>query len=88
MTILSNSKIVLGNVPGFSVNKMDKSYMLTQFWERGWVKNNAKIAKQILKRMFFMQASIFVMRCLNKKKFFVSLSIFCDIILVHIKQNS
>ena len=37
MTILSNSKIVLGNVSGFTMNKRDKSYMLNQFWENGLV---------------------------------------------------
>ena len=70
MTILSNSKIVLGNIPGFSVNKRDKSYMLTQFWETGWVLKQCENSKQNWKHVF-MQASIFVMRCLNKKKFFV-----------------
>ena len=89
MTILSNSKIVLSNVRGFSVNKRDTFYMPTKFLERGWVSKQCTNSKTSMETHVFMQVTIFVMHCLNKKKFFVSLSTLCDIILVlvHIKQN-
>ena len=37
----------------FSVNKRDKSYMLTQFGRGSGSKNIAKIAKQVWKQTFF-----------------------------------
>ena len=52
MTILSNSRIALGNVPGVSVNKRDKSYIFIQFLEGGGSKNNVNIAKQLLKTIY------------------------------------
>ena len=53
MSILYNSKIVLGNVPGLSVNKRDKSYMPTQFCENSQTNMETHVV---------LQASIFVMR--------------------------
>ena len=60
-----------------SIFKRTDAYNLDCFGRVGY-KDNVKTATQIWEHMFFMQASDFVINYLNKIKFFVALSTFCD----------
>ena len=72
----------------FSVNRRDKSYMLTiqTVLGVGMYKNNVKIAKRIWKHMFFMHASIFVISVITSRRIRVLLSYLHSVIpFVHYK---
>ena len=65
------------------MNRGDKTYMLTIQTVLGG--GGYKTIRKYLNKygnMFFMDASIFVIRYLNKNKGFVALSIFCDILYI------